>query len=176
MEELASACLLAWNIHAAAAPFPRQHLSPWRWAVDMPLCQCLHVCGAANSQRIWPLITHTQSIHLLPPLMRWHVQNLIHAAPAPLYAACKPLWQQCWRSSCNVRKQENVLAYRLLCCIFTYLILCFPLCSLLTLFLLSSLKMGNFAFPWQPQRWKKWIRYSALSMLGLWWLLDWGRL
>lgn len=51
--------LLARNIQATAAPFPQQHLSAWRGAVDMRLCQCLHVWGAWCSQTFGNMNTLT---------------------------------------------------------------------------------------------------------------------
>lgn len=42
--------LLSWNIHTTAAVFLQQHLSPWRWAVDMSLHQGLHIYSVSD---IW---------------------------------------------------------------------------------------------------------------------------
>lgn len=63
-EALDCACLLAWNMCAAAAAFPQQHLSPLRWAVNMPLRQRLHGSGGAHPHHVWPLGVHMQSAHL----------------------------------------------------------------------------------------------------------------
>lgn len=152
---LDDARLLAWNIHAAAAPFPQQHLSPWCWVVDMPLCQCLHVWRSCAFTACPTFQTHLSPTHTL---LTSSVNVLVCLKSNTCYTTsftCSCV--KCTRTHIHTRprKQQRV-NWRSLLNPWTFYFL------VSSLFQPSSWKSGIFCYHDNRSWWRQWIRSSAL--------------